>query len=141
MCLTLSFFLGWISAHSIPSWYEILEKPFFTPPNEWFGPVWTVLYILIGISGGLLWVNRQSMRGAFYCYLVQLILNVSWSLLFFGAHQIGWALVDILLLLFFILLTLIFSYPKNRSITWLLSPYFVWVIFASLLNFSFWYLN
>jgi len=141
ICLIIASLSGWITSHSVQSWYLSLNKPPFNPPQWIFAPVWITLYIMIGISGGILWLNRQAHKPAFYFFLIQLIFNFAWSFIFFGAHQIGLALVDILLLLTFIILTIIFAFRSNKIAAWLLVPYLLWVSFACILNIFLWKLN
>ena len=124
-------------------WYETLSKPSFTPPGWIFGPVWTMLYITIGISGYLAWQATNSFlkRNAFIVYTMQLILNGLWSWIFFGLHNIEIALILIIILWMVILInTVLFTKLKKVS-GLLLLPYLLWVSFATLLNWSFFYLN
>lgn len=128
------------TAKSIPNWYSKLKKPSFNPPNWLFGPVWTLLYTLMGISGYLLWQNSHSST-AIILFFIQLILNAIWTPLFFGAKQLGWGFVEIILMWIAILLTIIFSWNISLWSAILLIPYLLWVSFASLLNFYLWKLN
>ncbi len=141
ICLVIASLAGWVTQSNIPNWYIHIQKPSFNPPASVFGPVWTVLYILIGISGGMLWSKRKVMKSAFNFYLVQLTLNFSWSFIFFGAHQIGWALIDMAFLIVFIALTIAYSFKKSNVAALLLMPYLAWVVFAFVLNFSLWQIN
>lgn len=141
LCLIIAAISGWVTSHNITPWYSSLQKAFFNPPAWLFGPVWTVLYIMIGIAGGLLWANRKKDPRVFYFYVLQLCLNFAWSFVFFGAHLIGWAFIEIIVLWLSILTTMVLAYRSNIAACWLLIPYFVWVSFASVLNFSLWYLN
>lgn len=125
-------------------WFVLLEKPSFQPPNWVFGPVWTLLFTLMGVSFYLLWkngFNNQSAKFALYCFILQMILNVSWSFVYFGLHQIGYALGVILILWVLILLTAITFGKVNRLAGLLFIPYFLWVGFATMLNYSLWQLN
>jgi benzodiazapine receptor len=129
---------------SIPTWYESLKKPFFNPPNWLFGPVWTGLYILMGISLFLVWQRREGnaqFRMALTFFFVQLILNILWSLAFFGLQSPLLGLVDIVLLWIAIFLTIQRFYGISRTAAILLLPYVLWVSFAAVLNFSLWILN
>jgi len=125
-------------------WYESLNKPFFTPPSWLFAPAWTILYILIGISGFLIFkkgMKKKNVKRAMGFFLLQLGLNLIWSPIFFGAHQIFLGLVVIVLLWYFIYKT-IKSFEKiDKRASYLLYPYLAWVSFASLLNLSFLILN
>lgn len=141
MCLALASVSGWVTQVHIQSWFVHLNKPSFNPPSWLFGPVWTVLYILIGISGGILWVYRRTMPLCFYYYISQLVLNFAWSFIFFGAQQIGWALVDMSVLIVLLLSTMIMCWRDLRVIVYLLLPYLAWLCFACLLNYCLWVLN
>lgn len=123
---------------NIPTWYATLEKPFFNPPNWVFGPVWSVLYLLMGISLYLVWVSRskQPKRKAFALFGLQLFLNTLWSLTFFGL-QVPWLAVGVILaLLISIILTMREFNRHSRVAPFLLIPYVAWVSFATLLNIS-----
>jgi len=129
---------------SITSWYGQLRKPFFTPPNWIFGPVWTILYLLMAISFFIVWnkgVNYPKVKQAIVWFLIQLVLNAVWTPLFFGFHLIFLSFIEILLLWLAILVT--FYAFKRISIyaAVLLIPYVAWVGFAVILNGSIWYLN
>ncbi|MCH9643414.1 MAG: tryptophan-rich sensory protein [Gammaproteobacteria bacterium] len=141
ICLGIASLAGWVTQANIPHWYSHIQKPSFNPPAWVFGPVWTVLYIMIGISGGIIWHQRKTMKTAFIFYLIQLVLNFSWSFIFFGAHEMGWAAIDIALLIVFIALTITYTFRAEKSASILLMPYFAWVVFAFILNISLWYLN
>lgn len=141
ICLAISAIAGWVTGHNIESWYIHLVKPAYNPPSWVFAPVWTVLYIMIGISGGLLWRERQLSPLTWWCYIVQLVFNFAWSFIFFGAHAIGWALADIIVLWLMILTTLILAYQHKPVVSWMLLPYWLWVSFAAILNSSIYALN
>lgn len=129
---------------SIPTWYAYLIKPVFSPPNWLFGPVWTILYILMGISLALIWVKgvkTERVREAIMLFGVQLFLNAIWSPIFFGAKDLVLSLVVIILMWFFILKTILAFGKVNKTASYLLYPYIAWVSFASILNFSVWFLN
>ncbi len=121
-------------------WYEALAKPSFNPPNWLFGPVWTILYVLIAIAGWRLW-QRERSGAAMKLWWLQLVLNFLWSPVFFGLEQIGLALLVILALLATILAFLAAAWNLDRVSAWLFVPYAAWVAFASLLNASIWFLN
>ena len=126
------------------SWFEALDKPFFNPPSWIFGPVWTTLYTLMGISAFLVWRQgweRPEVKAALATFGVQLLLNAAWTPVFFGAQQIGWALVIIVLLWVAIVLTMRRFFPLSQWAGWLLVPYLLWVTFATVLNASIWVLN
>jgi len=129
---------------SIPTWYASLEKPFFNPPNWVFGPVWTTLYTLMGISAFLVWrkgIRDRQVKVALGIFVAQLILNSLWSIVFFGLHSLLGGLAVILPLWVAILLSIITFYRISKTAGVLLIPYILWVSFATLLNFSLWQLN
>ena len=122
------------------SWYQALAKPPWTPPNWLFGPVWTVLYIMIAIAGWLVW-REQGLSLVVAIWLVQLVLNGAWSWIMFGQHQIGWALADIILLWIAIILFAVLAWPFSTTASLLVVPYLAWVSYAGALNFEIWRLN
>lgn len=128
---------GLITAGAVEGWYTEIEKPSFNPPDSVFGPVWTVLYILMGFSAGLVWSNGTEdplVRRGLALYGLQLLLNVLWSLFFFGLKSPGLALIDVTLLLLTIILCIRAFHPIDRWAAYLLVPYLLWVSFASILN-------
>ncbi len=140
MCLAVGFFGGLFTSSSATTWYVTLNKPSFNPPSWLFAPVWTVLYVLIGISFYVIWKKGIDKKELAF-FFAQLGLNFVWSLLFFGL-KIPWvAFVDIVLLWVFILLTILAFYKKDKVASWLLLPYLLWVAFASVLNFAIAYMN
>ncbi len=126
---------------AIPSWYAALQKPWFTPPNWLFAPVWLVLYLLMGVTLYLLWGKQPQSRAAVVAFGAQLVLNVAWSAVFFGAHELFYGFVTIATLWLAILVTAAFSYRVSRSAAALLIPYVLWVTIASALNYYVWVLN
>lgn len=127
---------------AIPKWYRKIKRPSFNPPNWIFGPVWTTLYLLIGISFYFVWNSNVSGKEiAIILFVVQLVLNILWSGIFFGLRKPGYAFIEIILLWASILAMIIFFYPISNVASYLLIPYFLWVSFASVLNFSIWFLN
>lgn len=126
---------------SLPgAWYAALHKPSWNPPAWIFGPAWTLLYTLMAIAAWLVW-KRDGCRLPLRLYFLQLVLNAAWTPLFFGAHQLGWALVEIVALWIAILLTLLNFQRVNKTAGWLFVPYLAWVTFAAFLNFTLWRLN
>ncbi len=126
---------------SLPGlWYAELNKPSWNPPAWIFGPAWALLYTLMAIAAWLVW-KHDGWRRALRLYFVQLLLNAAWTPLFFGAHQLGWALVEILVLWIAILLTLLNFRSVYKPAGWLLVPYLGWVTFAAFLNFTLWRMN
>ncbi|HEX5624847.1 MAG TPA: TspO/MBR family protein [Saprospiraceae bacterium] len=134
---------GIATADSISGWYAGLNKPVFNPPNWIFGPVWSLLYILMGVSLYLIWIqgNTPRRREALYLFFIQLALNFAWSFLFFYFQSPGWALLEIGVLWFFISWMILTFWGVYPPAAYLQIPYFLWVGFASLLNASIWYLN
>jgi translocator protein len=127
---------------AIPRWYSKLKKPAFNPPNWIFGPVWTILYLLMGISMYLVWNAGFSLFSTpLIIFGLQLLLNISWSALFFGAKKPAMAFVEILFLWMSILYLIFIFYPISQLASYLLIPYLLWVGFASLLNWKLWTLN
>ncbi len=144
LCLTIGGLSGYITREAIPGWYTTLNKPFFTPPNGLFGPVWTLLYTLMGISAGLVWsrgIKIKAVKTALYFFLAQLTINALWSIVFFGMKNPGAGLLVIGLLIILILKTIQWFLKVYRPSAYLLYPYLAWVSFASALNFSIYYLN
>lgn len=147
ICIAIPLITGGIASlvtsSNIESWHAYLEKPVFNPPNWLFGPVWTTLYILMGISLFIIWKKPDSAqrKSALRLFFVQLLLNFAWSFIFFYFHQTGFAFLEIIVLWIAILL-MIFSFHRlNRWAAYLQFPYLGWVTFASVLNGSIWYLN
>lgn len=128
----------------IPNWYMTLNKPELAPPNWIFGPVWTTLFVLMGIALYIVWkqgIDRKDVKIALYIFGTQLILNVLWSIIFFGLENPGSAFIEIISLWISILLSIIYFYRINKTAGYLLIPYITWVSFASYLNFMIWVLN
>ncbi len=126
------------------SWYATIQKPSFTPPSWVFGPVWTVLYLLMGVAAWLVWqegLRFRAVRISLIWFLVQLALNALWSPVFFGLHRIGLALLVLVLLWVAIAVTMHHFFRVSRPAGWLLVPYLLWVSFAAALNISIWALN
>ncbi|RAJ82293.1 tryptophan-rich sensory protein [Chitinophaga dinghuensis] len=146
-CIALPMATGAIAAYvtiqNVQFWYPVLRKPIFTPPNAVFAPVWTILYVLMGISLYLVLREPPSpkRRLALVLFGIQLFFNFWWSILFFRFHSIGIALLDIILLWLFIILMIRQFYRLSNKAANLQWPYLAWVSFASVLNFSIWYLN
>ncbi|MBU0527779.1 tryptophan-rich sensory protein [Candidatus Micrarchaeota archaeon] len=127
---------------SVQNWYSYLEKPDFNPPNWIFGPVWTSLYFMMGISVFLVFVSGKegSMR-ATLLFAGQLVLNTLWSIAFFGMQSPFFGLIVIAMLWIMIVATIISFYPISKKAAYLLIPYIFWVSFAAVLNYSIWMLN
>ncbi len=149
--------LGWIlvaqgagivgsifTASAIPTWYATLMKPALNPPSFVFGPVWTTLFILMGIAAFLVWekgIERSDVKKALGLFFVQLALNTAWSIIFFALHSPGWAFVEIVFLWLAILATIEAFRKISERAAWLLLPYILWVSFASYLNYMIYVLN
>ena len=135
---------GVATASAIPTWYQGLNKPAWNPPNWVFGPVWTLLYILMGVAAWLVWRqgwDNPQVQVALAIFGVQLLLNLFWSLIFFGLHSPGWAVLEIVVLWGFILATTVQFYRLDSTAGLLLIPYQLWVTFAAVLNAAVWQLN
>jgi tryptophan-rich sensory protein len=143
LCLLVAALGSLATTPEIPGWYAQLAKPTWTPPSWVFGPVWTTLYVLMGVAAWLVWRRGgfRSQARPLTLFLTQLALNLAWSFVFFGAHQVGWALVDILLLWVAIAATALAFSRASRPAAWLLAPYLAWVSYAAALNASIWLLN
>jgi len=142
--LAASLAAGWIGSRFMPGeWYASLAKPAWTPPSAVFGPVWTALYVLMGVAAWLVW-RKAGFSGApvaLGLFVTQLALNALWSYLFFGAHRPGAAFAEIVVLWCVILATAIGFWRIRPAAAALLIPYLCWVGFASALNFQLWRLN
>ncbi len=135
---------AFFTASSVSTWYPTLVKPSFTPSGELFGPVWTALYILIGIAAYRIWQRRSAIRQfprTIAIYLIQLILNTLWSFIFFYAHQLGVAVFEVLFLLFVVIVNAVVFYRIDKTAGLLFIPYIVWVSFAAILTYNIYLLN
>jgi tryptophan-rich sensory protein len=135
---------GMFTASEINGWFQTINKPTWQPPNWVFGPVWTVLYVMMGVAFFLIWnkeAPKTTKRLAMTLWIIQLVFNFLWSFIFFKKHQLDWALGEILVLWFFILLTILFFARISKLAAWLMVPYISWVTFASLLTFFIYDLN
>ncbi|GAB3936088.1 TspO/MBR family protein [Mucilaginibacter myungsuensis] len=142
--LAIGFVASKFTTPEIPTWYTTIQKPSFNPPNWLFGPVWTLLYIMIAISAYLVWKRRDGSElysTARSVYIIQLALNFSWSIVFFGMHQILGALVVIVLLWVSIVATMYYFNKFSKVACWMLLPYLLWVSFATALNTAIYLLN
>ncbi|MBL7730899.1 MAG: tryptophan-rich sensory protein [Chitinophagaceae bacterium] len=135
---------GFFTVSGVESWYTTIQKPSWNPPNAVFGPVWTTLYIMMGVALFLVWkanTSNELKKIAFALFAIQLLFNFAWSFIFFYLHQPGWALVEIVVLWILILLTIFAFAQVNKVAAWLLVPYISWVSFATILNYTLWRLN
>ncbi len=132
------------TAPAISTWYDMLEKPALNPPPWVFGPAWTVLYVLMGVATFLVWkqgFGRPEVRIALWSFVLQLILNTGWSVIFFGFRSPGPAFIEIVLLWLAIIVTIILFHKVSKPAAYLMVPYILWVTFAAYLNYAIWMLN
>jgi tryptophan-rich sensory protein len=143
VCLGAGYLGSLMTDLSVRDWYLTLRKPAWTPPGWVFGPVWTMLYIMMAIAGWLVWRLRikRDIRQALIFFFVQLLLNVGWSGLFFGLQNPGAAFREIIVLWMAILATLVFFWRVRPLAGMLLVPYQLWVTFAAILNLAIWQMN
>ncbi len=138
--LLLVFAIAWLgnvfTMSSVYTWYPTLQKTSWNPPNWVFGPVWTVLYIMIAVSGWLIFLRKASRQRqqALIVYGIQLGLNIAWSFFFFYLRSPSLALLDLLLLILFIIWTIKLFWLQSRLAAYLLFPYLVWTLYALTLN-------
>lgn len=143
LCLAVSAMGAAVTATSVGTWYRTLVKPPFSPPDWIFAPVWTTLYFMMAVAAWRVWRRgglRQA-RPALTLFAVQLVLNLTWSIVFFGMRAIGAALVEIAVLLLAILATTVVFWQRDRVAGMLFIPYTAWVTFAAVLNAALWRLN
>lgn len=144
VCLLVGFLSGYATQSSVDTWYTTLNKPSFNPPNWIFAPVWTALYIAMGVAAGLVWARgfyHKWVQTALYHFGFQLMFNALWSIVFFGFKQPFWALLVILTLIVLIVLTIKWFRVVSKAAAWLMVPYLLWVCFATVLNYNIWTLN
>lgn len=144
ICLLIGFLSSFATQSSVDDWYVTLNKPSFNPPNWIFAPVWTFLYILMGAAAGIVWgkgLHHLWVKTAMYHFGFQLLLNALWSIVFFGLQSPAWALWVIIALIISIILTIKWFRIVSKKAAFLMIPYLLWVVFATLLNFKIWQLN
>lgn len=145
VCLIVGYVSGMVTRASITTWYPTLVKPSFNPPNWIFAPVWTSLYIMMGIAAGLIWnqitTHKEAVTKALQFFVIQLVLNALWSYLFFGLHNLMLATIEVVLLWLMIFETYTQFVKINKTASNLMLPYLAWVSFASVLTASIWWLN
>jgi translocator protein len=136
---------GYFTSSGVEGWYATANKPWFNPPNWIFAPVWTVLYVMMGIALYLVWrtetISSSVKQTAVILFVIQLTLNFFWSLIFFKMQQPGWAFAEIIVMWLAILFTILWFGKISSTAAWLLVPYICWVSFASVLNYAIWELN
>ena len=146
-CLAIGYFSGTVTRSAITTWYPTLIKPSFNPPNWIFAPVWSMLYIMMGIAAGLVWNrlefsnDKELVKKSLVFFAIQLGLNALWSVLFFGLRNPMLALIEIVLLWLMIYETYIKFGKIDKIAGYLFLPYLAWVSFATVLNASIWWLN
>ena len=143
ICFGAAFIGSIFTNPSVPTWYAGLAKPSWTPPDWVFGPVWSALYLMMAVAAWLVW-RRGGLSAAsipIALFVVQLGLNATWSLLFFGLRMPGFAFAEIVILWFAILGTTIAFWRSTPIAGYLLVPYLLWVAFATVLNFALWRMN
>ncbi|MBK8329947.1 MAG: tryptophan-rich sensory protein [Bacteroidetes bacterium] len=144
LCEGVGIISGLLAAPEMKQWLGTLQVPSWNPPSYLFGPVWTLLYFLMGVSFWLIWKSTapdKQKKYAMIVFFVQLVLNFLWSFIFFNLHSPFFALINILLMLIAISMTMYYFSFISRIASWLLLPYLLWVCFATVLNFSIWSLN
>jgi len=144
VCQLAGFIGSLFTRSSIPTWYASVRKPSFNPPNWIFGPVWTTLYLLMGIAAFLVWrqgLDNKAVRLALLLFIIQLVLNTLWSIIFFGMRSLSGGFADIAALWIMIVLTTVSFFRLSAVAGVLMVPYLLWVTFASVLNFAIWRLN
>ena len=142
ICLSLGSLSGINNKDAIVNWYQYINKPSWTLSDWLFGPVWTLLYILMGISVALvLHSDNANKKFAVSVFIFQFVFNLAWSFIFFSQQATGWAFMEIIILLILIIVTTNSFYKVNKLSALLLFPYLIWVLFASVLNGTIWYLN
>ncbi len=145
ICLAVGYLSGMVTRASITTWYPTLVKPSFNPPNWIFAPVWTSLYVMMGVAAGLIWnqitTQKLAVTKALQFFTIQLVLNALWSYLFFGLHNLMLATIEVVLLWLMIFETYSQFAKINKTASYLMLPYLAWVSFASVLTASIWWLN
>jgi len=144
ICLLIGFLSSFATQSSVNDWYLTLNKPIFNPPNWIFAPVWTVLYVMMGVAAGIVWgkgFHHTWVKTSLYHFGFQLLLNALWSIVFFGLKNVFAALLIIIALILFIVLTIKWFKLVSKKAAILLIPYLLWVCFATLLNYKIWMLN
>ncbi|MBT9187392.1 MULTISPECIES: TspO/MBR family protein [Zobellia] len=144
ICLAIGFLSSFATQSSVNDWFTTLNKPSFNPPNWVFAPVWTVLYIMMGVAAGIVWAKglyHLWVQTALYHFGFQLLLNAAWSIVFFGLKEPLLALLVIITLLIVLAITIKWFKVVSKPAAWLLVPYLLWVCFATVLNYKLWELN
>lgn len=145
ICLAVGYLSSNVTQSSIKTWYPTIEKPIFNPPSWVFAPVWTILYIMMGVAAGMVWnkleSNKELVKKGLLFFTVQLLLNALWSYLFFGLNNILLAFLEIILLWLIIYETYHIFKQIDKKASYLLIPYLAWVGFATILTGTIYFLN
>ena len=145
VCLAAGYLSSLVTQANIETWYPTIKKPVFNPPNWVFAPVWTLLFIMMGIAAGLVWdklkENRELVKKGLFLFTIQLLLNIFWSYIFFSLKNLLLATIEIVLLLLIIFETYTVFKKVDKLAGRLLIPYLIWVSFATLLTVSIYFLN
>lgn len=143
LCLGIGALGAAVTAGSVKTWYAELVKPSFNPPDKVFGPVWTILYVMMGVAAWRVWraADRDTTRGPLTLFALQLALNLGWSVVFFGLQKIGAAVATIVVLDVAVIVTTLAFRSVDRLAGLLMLPYLAWVAFATVLNIAIWRLN
>nr|WP_094766555.1 TspO/MBR family protein [Pseudozobellia thermophila] len=144
ICMAIALLSSFVTQGSVNDWYLTLNKPDFTPPNWVFAPVWTLLYISMGVAAGIVWTKgfyHLWVKTALYHFAFQLLLNAAWSIVFFGLKELFWAVIVIISLLILLIFTIRWFKVVSKLAAWLLVPYLLWVCFAAVLTYRIWELN
>ena len=144
ICIIIGFISGFATQSSVNDWYSGLNKPDFNPPNWVFAPVWTLLYIMMGIAAGLIWAKgfyHLWVKTALYHFGFQLLLNALWSIVFFGMREPFWGMIVIGCLFVMLIITIRWFNIVSKLASYLMVPYLLWVAFATVLNYKIWELN
>ena len=138
---TASAIGGFSTKISKEPWYSNINKSSFNPPDWVFAPVWTILYIFMAVAIWLIWINPKKINKIIYVYFIHLLFNATWSIIFFGFHQIFLALINIVLIIFFIIWLIKLYLPINNLSVYLMIPYLAWCCYAFILNLNLYLLN
>lgn len=145
ICLAVGYLSSNVTQSSIKTWYPTIEKPIFNPPSWVFAPVWTMLYIMMGVAAGMVWnkleSNKELVKKGLLFFTVQLLLNALWSYLFFGLNNILLAFLEIILLWLIMYETYNIFKQIDKKASYLLIPYLAWVGFATILTGTIYFLN
>lgn len=142
LCLGLGIASSFSTIAEIKGWYDTIQKPTWNPPNWIFGPVWSTLYLLMGIAVARVWhIGGSNSKTAITTFIIQFVLNIAWSYIFFAKHEIGFALAELIIMWICIFITIVLFSRIDKVAAWLLVPYISWVTFAGILNFTIWQLN